>query len=181
MRREATMILEDIGSFLLRLTVGWLFVMGAWGVSKDANARDFAIRETALVFKWRPELAALAGILMMGAGGLSILLGVFPRIGAFVLAIFLIPGALIHFAKRSQAIGYKDKVLTALTDKPDSQASRAVNALASSAVMGHYVSALKNLSLLGPTLYLVFAGTREPMLLGFGPNWRLQGLLAQLF
>jgi hypothetical protein len=88
---------------------------------------------------------------------------------------------MIHLAKRGQAIGYKDKVLTALKGKPDSQASQALNALASTAVMGHYVSALKNLSLLGPTLYLVFAGAREPMLLGFGPDWRLQGLLlAQL-
>jgi hypothetical protein len=83
------------------------------------------------------------------------------------------------FHPRGQAIGYKDKVMTGLKGMPDSQASQALNALASTAVMGHYVSALKNLSLLGPTLYLVFAGAREPMLLGFGPDLRLQGLLSQ--
>ena len=40
-------------------------------------------------------------------------------------------------------------------------------------------SALKNLVLMAPTAYLALAGA-EPMLIGFGPNGQLQGLLTRL-
>jgi len=75
------MILEDLGSLLIRVALGWLFITGAWASGKDKAGRDFTVSETALVFKWRPELFACLGSLMMGAGGLSMLFGVFPRLG----------------------------------------------------------------------------------------------------
>jgi hypothetical protein len=51
------MILDDIGSFLLRLTIGILFLMGAWASGKNRHALKFTIGETALVFKSRPEVS----------------------------------------------------------------------------------------------------------------------------
>jgi hypothetical protein len=53
-----------------------------------------------------------------------------------------------------------------------------VTALGDSAVIGNFTSALKNLNLMALTLYVALAGT-EPMLIGLGPNGRLQGLLTQ--
>jgi len=55
------------------------------------------------------------------------------------------------------------------------------SALSRGVSIGHETSALKNLALIGPALYLVFAGARPPMLIGFGSDWRLDGLLLQLY
>ncbi len=44
------------------------------------------------------------------------------------------------------------------------------------AVIGNLTSALKNVTLIAPALYLAFAGV-EPMPIGFGPGGKLQGLL----
>ena len=85
------MILEEIGSLAIRVGLGWLFLTGAWASCKDKAGRDFTVAETALVFKWRPELFATLGILMLGAGGLSVLFGVFPRLGALTMTVFLVP------------------------------------------------------------------------------------------
>jgi hypothetical protein len=46
-------------------------------------------------------------------------------------------------------------------------------------VLGNFTSALKNLTLMALTLYVALAGT-EPMLIGFGPDGQLQGLLTRL-
>lgn len=171
---------EEIGSLLLRITVSILFLMGAWAMSKNEEARKFARSETSLLFKWKPELFAVAGIFIMGAGGSSILLGVFPSLGALGLAIFLVPAAMIHFKRRDQASTLKANIEHGLAEAPDLQVRKTVDELSFSAAIGHETSALKNLSLIGPTLYLVFAGARSPMLIGFGPDWRLDGLLMQL-
>lgn len=103
----------------------------------------------------------------------------FPRIGALALTIFLVPAAMIHLAKRRQAIALKDKILHGLAGKTSSSVRDDVDALGDSAALGHYTAALKNLSLLGPTAYLVLAGARPPMLIGFGSDWQLHGLLTQ--
>jgi uncharacterized membrane protein YphA (DoxX/SURF4 family) len=173
------MALEEIGSLLIRVTVAWLFLGGAWASGKDATARKFVIADTALVFPWRPDLFASAGIFMAGAGGLSVLFGVFPRIGALAMTIFLVPAAMIHLAKRRQALALKEKVLAGLTGKINGPARNDLDALGASAALGHYTSALKNMSLIGPTAYLVLAGARPPMLIGFGSDWQLHGLLTQ--
>jgi uncharacterized membrane protein YphA (DoxX/SURF4 family) len=174
------MTAEDIGSFLIRVTVAWLFLSGAWASGKDESRRKCVTADTALVFKWRPDLFALVGIFMAAAGGLSVLLGVFPRIGALALTIFLVPAAMIHLAMRRQAMALKEKIRDGLTGKISFSARNDVDALGDLAALGNYTSALKNLSLIGPTAYLVLAGARPPMLIGFGPDWQLHGLLTQL-
>lgn len=172
------MILEDIGSLLLRVALGWLFLTGAWASCKDKAARDFTVSETALVFKWRPELFAMLGVLMMGLGGLSVLFGVFPRLGALAMTIFLVPAAMIHFAKRGQAMTLQAEIEPALAAKPEAEA--ALKLLTTTAVFGHFTAGIKTLSLLGASLYLVFAGAREPMLIGFGADGHWHGFLTRL-
>lgn len=173
------MVLEDAGSLLLRLAVGWLFLMGAWGSVKDQGARDFTTSETALVFKWRPRLFAYTGIAMMGLGGLSIVLGVFPRLGALALTIFLFGGAMIHFAKRRQLLAYEKQIEPALTGDGGARARGTLRALTDAGVMGHFTAGLKNFALAGATAYLVLAGARAPMLIGLGPQGDWQGLLTR--
>ena len=77
----SAMTLEQIGALIIRVTVGLLFVISAYVCSKDSAARQGAIADTALVFPWRTELFTMAGVLLMLLGGLSVLLGIFPRLG----------------------------------------------------------------------------------------------------
>ena len=171
----SAMTLEQIGALIIRVTVGLLFVISAYVCSKDSATRQGAIADTALVFPWRTELFTMAGVLLMLLGGLSVLLGIFPRLGALTLTLFLIPAAMIHFRKARQATALKDAMLAG----PAGAARESVTALGESAVLGNFTSALKNLTLMALTLYVALAGT-EPMLIGFGPDGQLQGLLSRL-
>jgi hypothetical protein len=54
--------LEEIGSLLIRVTIGLLFLISAFVCSKDAGARKAATADTALVFPWHSELFMLAGV-----------------------------------------------------------------------------------------------------------------------
>jgi uncharacterized membrane protein YphA (DoxX/SURF4 family) len=105
------MDLEELGAMLVRPAMGLLFLVSAFACGKNASARQAAAADTALVFPRRPELFLLAGISIMALGGLSVLLGIFPRLGALALAAFLVPAAMIHFRKARQAIALKDAVL----------------------------------------------------------------------
>jgi uncharacterized membrane protein YphA (DoxX/SURF4 family) len=171
------MVWEDIGSALIRISLGWFFLAGAWTCGKSAEARTFTRGETALVFSSHTEFFALAGIFIMGAGGLSILLGVFPRLGALGLTIFLVPAAMIHLRRRDLAVEVRDKALNGGVASGDGAMRNALQDLGFSAEIGHQVAALKNFALLGPTLYLTLAGARPPMLIGFDPDWNLVGIL----
>jgi uncharacterized membrane protein YphA (DoxX/SURF4 family) len=139
------MALEDIAALIIRVTIGLLFVISAYVCSKDAAARQGAIADTALVFPWRTELFTFAGVMLMLLGGLSVLLGIFPRLGALVLTLFLIPAAMIHFRKASQAAALKDAILAGPAGK-SAAARQSVAALGDSAVLGNFTSALKNLT-----------------------------------
>ena len=171
------MTLEELAALIIRVTIGLLFVISAYACSKDAVARQGATADTALVFPWRTELCTLGGVLIMLLGGSSVLLGIFPPLGAVVLTLFLIPAAMIHFRKARDAAALKDAILAGPAGK--SGARRSIAALGDSAVLGNFTSALKNLTLMALTLYVALAGA-EPMLIGFGPGGQLQGLLTRL-
>jgi uncharacterized membrane protein YphA (DoxX/SURF4 family) len=172
------MALEDIAALIIRVTIGLLFVISAYVCSKNEAARQGAIADTALVFPWRTELFTFAGVMFMLLCGLSVLLGIFPRLGAIALTLFLIPAAMIHFRKASQAAGLKDVILAGPAGRP-AAARESIVALGDSAVLSNFTSALKNLTLMALTLYVALAGA-EPMLIGFGPDGQLQGLLTRL-
>jgi uncharacterized membrane protein YphA (DoxX/SURF4 family) len=171
------MTFEEIGSLLIRVTIGLLFLISAFACAKDAGARKAAAADTALVFKSRPYLFLLSGTIVMAAGGLSVLLGIFPRLGALTLTLFLIPAALIHFRKAAQAAHLQETILARAGKS--SAARQAAIELGDSAVLGNVTSATKNLILMAPTAYLALAGV-GPMLIGFGPGGELQGLLTRL-
>ena len=59
------MALEELGSLIIRVTLGLLFVVSAYVCSKDAGARKAATADAALVFPWHPEWFTLAGVLWM--------------------------------------------------------------------------------------------------------------------
>ena len=103
-------------------------------------------------------------------GGLSVLLGIFLRFGALSLTLLLLPAAMIHFRKARQAASLKEAILAGPAGKT-SGVRPEVTALGDS-------SALKNLNLMVLTLCVALAGA-EPMLIGFGPDGQLHGLLTR--
>jgi uncharacterized membrane protein YphA (DoxX/SURF4 family) len=173
------MSLDELASLLIRVAVGLLFVVSAYACSKNADARKGVVADTAVVFPRKPELFALAGVLWMLAGGLSVLLGIFPRLEALSLTLFLIPAGMIHFRKARRAAALKQSILAGTGSKSSGAVRQAIVELGDSAVLGNFTSALKGLMLMALTLYIVLAGA-EPMLIGLGPDGRLHGVLTRL-
>jgi len=170
------MTLEEWGSLAIRIAVAWLFLSGSYYSLRDLK---FTENETAHIFKWQTGLFAAAGVVMMLGGGLSILFGIFPRIGALALTIFLVPAAFIHFADRDLAMAMRNKLLGNKTVQSDPAVKDDVDKLGMMGFMGHHAAGLKTLSLIGSTLYLVLAGGRTPMLIGIGQDGSLQGFLTR--
>ena len=110
-------------------------------------------------------------------GGLSVLLGIFLRFGALSLTLLLLPAAMIHFRKARQAASLKEAILAGPVGKT-SGVRQEVTVLGASAALGNITSALKNVNLMALTLCVALAGA-EPMLIGFGPDGQLQGLLTR--
>jgi putative oxidoreductase len=78
-----------------RILVGCYYLMGAWHHFTDTSAMA---RHTAMHGVPAPTLAVLvAGVLLL-IGGLSLLLGVFPRLGVAALVVFLVPVTLLMHA-----------------------------------------------------------------------------------
>ena len=168
------MTLEELGSLLIRISLAWLFLTAAW---YDARGFKPIQKETGLLFKWHPAFFGAAGITMMAAGGVSILFGIFPRLGALALAIFLVPATMIHYKDRDIAAELKKRILGSGTGQTNPPLKDNIEALTALGFMGNWSSGKKNLALLGPTLYLVLAGGKFPMLIGFSADGTLQGLL----
>jgi hypothetical protein len=93
------------------------------------------------------------------------------------MAIYLVPAAMIHLAMQHQALALQGKIVTETRGKIDKGAAADVLALGDTAAFGHMTAAMKNIFLIGPATFLLLAGARPPMLIGFGPDWTLQGLL----
>ena len=166
------MTLEELGSLLIRISVAWLFLTGFWF---DVRGFKSTEKETGLVFKWHTDFFATAGMVMMGVGAVSILFGIFPRLGALALVIFLVPASVIHFRSRDAAADLKQKILD--HGAGDGPSKDDIDALGALGFVGHFSSGLKNLALIGPTLYLVLAGGKFPMLIGLSADGTLRGLL----
>jgi uncharacterized membrane protein YphA (DoxX/SURF4 family) len=172
--------LEDLGSLLLRIALGAIFLHGAWFSGRHAVSRAQLDSATALAFPWHTALVARAGTVLAAIAGISVLFGIFPRVGALLMAVFLIPAALIHLGLMRHVVALKDKIAGALGAKAKPELRNDLDELGDCAALGHMTSALKNLALIGPALYLVLAGAREPLLIDFGPDGHLHGLLTRL-
>lgn len=171
--------LEDWGSLILRVSLGTLFLHGAWFSGHDAMSRAHLDAATAPVFPWHTELFARVGTVIAFIAGLLVLLGIFPRVGALLMALFLVPAALIHLGLKRHVLALKDKIAgLGRGAKPELRAE--LDELGDCAALGHMTSALKNLALIGPALYLMLAGAREPLLIDLGPGGHWHGLLTRL-
>ncbi len=83
----------QIANVLARLLFSALFLKSAYG--HLTNVKMVAGYAKAVGHVPMPEVATVVTGLMLAAGGLSLLLGFHPRIGAALLVVFLVPTAFV--------------------------------------------------------------------------------------
>jgi uncharacterized membrane protein YphA (DoxX/SURF4 family) len=144
----------------VRLSVAYVFLYAAWQNTKDAAAREWTVGQTALLLDFVSEaqrrlasvICAIAGMIMMYGGGISILIGLEGRVGACALMIFSAMGMAIHRANRQLALQSAAAIGLEAPNVKDK-----AEALGWSAYGGHLAAGLKNISLIGiNALFLLY-------------------------
>lgn len=146
------MDLETIGWLVLRIVYGGMFLHAAFLLVKGWQ---WTIDHTAILFGNKAKLFAAGGIFLMAAGGLSIVFGLLGRLGGLALIVFLLPGVKIHFMEMKLAQQEAEK----LKGQIPSNLQPSLEALSSSANLGHFSSALKNIYLAGVAAFFLLNGT----------------------
>jgi uncharacterized membrane protein YphA (DoxX/SURF4 family) len=140
----------DVGLLVLRVSLAYVFIYAAWKNSENAAAWKWTVNETALLFQKFPDdwkqtaawLCSLAGMIMMYGGGALVLLGIEPRLGGLVLALFSLLGMCIHQIRREEA----------------HTAALAGDAMGWSAYSAHVAAGLKNWALAGAGVAVMLIG-----------------------
>lgn len=151
--------LHLIGWLILRVTYAAMYILPLKGLIKKWKG---TVRATAMLFPWQPQIFAVLACLSMTLGALSILFGFYGQLGALLLLVFNIGGAIIHFRCAEVAI----KVQPSPTLPKETHDT--LMQLKTLALIGHKPSAQKNLVLAAVALFFCLLGT--------GP-WSLTGTL----
>lgn len=142
--------LPNVAYMILRISYSIVFLNAAWQCGKSKAGIRWTIEESRILFGNTAPLFGVAGIFVMGFGGLSVLLGIYPEIGGVMLGLFVLPGAIIHHRKQKEA--------QVLGDELGAPGDEKTQVLTTLALLGHYSSAMKNYSLCGPGLFLALTG-----------------------
>ncbi len=152
-------LINDIGLFVLRASVAYVYLHGAWMIAATAERRRLtAERSTVLLNNTSlAESIAIGRLLGAGAasfmviGSIALLIGFGTRIGAVLLIVFTIPGIIVHLRELLQAVELVDKVAKHSRGEPANILAK----LRWSAYAGHRSSANKNYALIGGALFLL--------------------------
>jgi uncharacterized membrane protein YphA (DoxX/SURF4 family) len=140
----------DLALLLLRLSEAYVFLYAAWQNTKNTAAWQWTVNETGLLFESFPEqrrktlalLCSIAGMIMMFGGGISVLLGIEPRLGGIMIAAFSVMGTRIHAIRRDEAL----------------KAAQGGDPMGWSAYSAHIAAGLKNWGLAGVGIALLLTG-----------------------
>ncbi len=141
----------DLALLILRLSVAYIFLYAAWKNTENVAAWTWTINETALLFRSYPDkrrrkiarLCAIVAMVMKYGGGITILLGLEPRLGGLSIAVFSLFGMRIHAIRRDEA----------------KHAGEAGNTMGWSAYGAHLVAGLKNWAFVGAGALFVLLGS----------------------
>lgn len=146
---------EAIGWLIFRVSYSFVFLNAAWQCGKSKEGIAWTVEESRILFGKAAPLFGPAGIVVMAVGGLSVLLGIYGEVGGLMLASFVLPGAIIHLRKQKESVSLAEELKNSI--QPDGESK--LGQLGILASLGHYSSAMKNFSLFGPGLLLLFTGT----------------------
>lgn len=146
---------SELAWIVFRAAYSFVFLNAAWQCGKNRSGIEWTIAESRILFGDGAKLLGPGGIVVMAGGGLSILLGLFAELGGTALALFLVMGTVIHLRQRDRASALAKAVAHRLGDAQ----LEALQQLAVSAQLGHYSSAMKNLSLAGPAFFFAIMGS----------------------
>lgn len=152
---------DDLALLILRLAVAYVYLHGAWMISRNETVRARTVTRTSVLLDNTPfennqavaKLIAYAGVLCMYLGSLGLILGIQTKLAAFLLFLFTVPGIVVHLKERDQALD----LVAELDGKNDQEL---VEQLRASTYAGHQSSANKNYALLGAALFLIL--TSDP-------------------
>jgi len=130
-----------IAWIVLRVVYAWMYLYPLIALFK--NWQD-TIDTTALLFKKKPKEFTVGSVFIMIVGGLSILLGIYGRIGGFLLLFFNLGGAYIHYQFANRAKDF---------------AAEANTSLVNLAIIGNVSSAQKNFVLAAVAFFFMIQGT----------------------
>lgn len=158
----------DLALLLLRLSEAWVFLYAAWQNTKNAQAWQWTVNETALLFRSFPDptrttlakLCSIAGMVMMYGGGISVLIGLEPRLGGLAIAAFSFMGMRLYAIHRAETW----------------KAAQAGDAMGWSAYSANVAAGLKNWVLAGAGLALTLTGAGGYFNLGIDYFGRITGL-----
>jgi uncharacterized membrane protein YphA (DoxX/SURF4 family) len=157
------MTLNTVGWLVVRITMAYVYLYALYLNTHNEAARAWLLEHTAYLFGNTPEplrgklakWGAIAGMLMMLAGSISILLGLQGRIGGLLLLLFTAGGIYQHRREGEVAMLVASKVgpLVPAAGKAD------FSTLQWSAYSGHISSGLKNWALCGISFGFLAWGT----------------------
>lgn len=147
----------DVAWLVLRVVYAWMFLYPAIGLIGDWST---TVKTTGLLFRWQPQVFAVASVTFMIVGGTMILLGVYGRLAGLGFVAFSIGGAVIHYRLAAQATSSK------LSGHASVEDHAAMEGLAGLATVGHVTSAQKNFVLAAVGFFFAIMGTGPMSLLG---------------
>lgn len=98
--------MKDIGALLGRVLIAVIFLMSCIGKIKDPVGTKAYMAANGMI---AVDIFYIGAVVFLLAGAISLILGLFPRYGALLLIIFLIPTTLIfhtNFAEKIQIIQF---------------------------------------------------------------------------
>ena len=152
-------IMYAVGWIGLRVTMGYVYLYALYLNTHSKAARSWLTAHTAYLFPNVPEprrtflakVFSLGGMLTMFVGGVSILFGIEPRAGAFLLLVFTAAGIYQHRRERDIATETAAKVEPFV----QAQGKTDLSTLQWSAYSGQLSSGLKNWALCGICLAIM--------------------------
>ena len=152
-------LINDIGLFVLRASVAYVYLHGAWMIAGTAERRRLTADRSTVLLDNTPlsgniaigQLLGAGASIFMLAGSLALILGIGTRFGAVLLILFTIPGIIVHLRELAQSVGLVDTVAAHSGGEPADILAK----LRWSAYAGHRSSANKNYALIGTAVYLV--------------------------
>jgi len=131
---------------ILRLCVAWIFMYPLKDLLRDWPG---TVSLAGLLFPKLAKCAAVAMVLVMFFGALSILLGVYAQLFAILLCMYSLMGVVVHM----RLAGMVKQAAASLDQEND-----AVTGMVTLGVVGHTTSAWKNIPLAAICFYLAVFG-----------------------